>query len=306
MEGGQRLKALDFVIPEKRELLVASGGMPFVRPKIVGIDFTDAGDRALVRVRVQMLAKDAPGGYLSWVVTDTWLWKRNTWYLDLNDAKVQNPFQANAVAEDTQTAAKELDSKFKVLQTTIDLGVILQFESRKITVPVQYSGSSTVAVDIDSPGSVVSAETPLRVGPDTRELSVSFNSGDWEGPFTFPISLKIRNQAGSIERQVSIKGTVFAPLTIRQIPSPFPDVPGKEMQILVHNASDNPISIRSVSSDDKFETTELQSAIAPKSDGVIRMVRKAGDPPNYITIRLSEPLFGKSIYDFRLRVTSAP
>jgi hypothetical protein len=308
LESGQRLKALDLVLDEKRELLLATGGMPFVRPKIVGIDFTGNGDRALVRVAVQLLQKEAPGQYLSWVVTDTWVLRKNAWYLDLTDAKRQNPFQRDlAAAQALPGVLPDLDSKFKVGQTVFDLGVVQQGERRKIVIPVEYGGAESFAVDVASPGGLISAETPtLTIKPETKELTLWFDSRDWDGVFTIPVAIKVRNIPSPIERQISVHGSVFAPLTFRQSPSPFPNMPGQELRILVTNASDDPITINSVSTDDAFEVLEIPSPIAGKSEGIIRLGRKTTDPSNLVSIRLAQPVNGKSLYEFRIRLSSAP
>src|SRR5688572_12133686 len=124
MSSGQRLKALDFVLPEKREVFLAGGNMPFVQPKVTGIDFTDDTDHALVRVSVRLLAKEAPGGYLGWTVTDSWVWRKNTWFLDLQDAKSENPFQNElAKVQPLDAISKNLDSQFRLPQAVVDIGV---------------------------------------------------------------------------------------------------------------------------------------------------------------------------------------
>jgi hypothetical protein len=308
LESGQRLKALDLVLAEKRELLLATGGMPFLRPKITGIDFTGDGERALVRVSVQLVSKEAPGQYLSWVVTDTWVWKKNAWYLDLTDAKRQNPFQGNAAAAPgVPPVPSDLDSKFKVLQTVFDLGVVLQGERRKIVIPVEYGGAEPFAADVTSLGDLISAETqPLTIKPETKELTLWFDSREWDGAFTIPVAIKVRNSLVSTGWQISVRGSVFAPVAFRQSPSPFVDGPGQQLRILVHNASDETIVINSVSSDDAFEVLEIPSPIPGKSEGEIRLSRKTTDLSKLVTIRLAQPVNGKSLYLVQLRLSSAP
>src|SRR5436853_1539281 len=79
----QRLQALEFVLPEKKELYVSGNAPPIVKAKVIGIDLTSDINRAAIRVGLEALN---PGtGLASWTITDSWVWRRGNWYVELGN-----------------------------------------------------------------------------------------------------------------------------------------------------------------------------------------------------------------------------
>lgn len=311
LANSQRLKALEFVLPDKRELFLAGGNMPFVQPKVVGIDFTSDTDHALVRISVRLLAKEAPGGYFSWTVTDSWVWRRNAWFLDIQDTKNLNPFQKDLgiQSKPLDRISKDLDSKFRLSQPVVDVGVVLQGERRKISIPIQYSGETPLSLEIKAVGDLVSFDRESsRITSASKEVPLWLHSESWEGPFALPVSLMIQYEGVIVERRVSIMGSMFAPVRFRQDPSPFRNSQGQELKVFIHNATGKPITVSSVSTDDRFEILELPASIPVNADGVVRLSRKAdhADAPDHIFIRFAEPVNGRTIVAVPLRWISAP
>jgi hypothetical protein len=310
MASSQRLKALDFVLSEKRELFVAGGNMPFLEPKVIGVDFTSDPNRALVRIAVKLLAKEAPGGYLSWTVTDAWVWARNNWYLDVQDARTENPFRTDLekLAIPLDILNKDLDLILRFPQTAIDVGAVPRGERRKVSIPVQYTGATPISFEVKAPGNLLWTESDSSVlTAGSKEISVWLNSESWEGPFSLPVSLLMKYKGVTLERRLSLVGSVTVPVTFRQDPSPFKSGPGQALRLFVRNSTDKPVQIISVSTDDKFEIVELPPVIPPNSEGVILLSRKPDNaqPPERIYVRFAEPVNGLNLFTVPLRLSTS-
>src|SRR5437899_12725496 len=81
--SNQRFRALEFVLPEKRDLFVAGRAMPILKARVVGLDVTTDADRGAVRTTVDVLSTESASGSLTWTITDPWIWKDDNWYLSM-------------------------------------------------------------------------------------------------------------------------------------------------------------------------------------------------------------------------------
>src|ERR1700745_2280586 len=76
----QRLQALDFVLPEKKDLFFSGNVPPIVSAKVLGLDLTTDINHAAIRVNLEVL--NPLTGLSRWTATDSWVWRRGTWYVD--------------------------------------------------------------------------------------------------------------------------------------------------------------------------------------------------------------------------------
>ena len=85
ISSNQRFRALEFVLPEKRDLFVAGRALPILKAKVVGLDVTTNAERGAVRTAVEVLSTESPSGSLSWTITDPWVWKDDNWYISMEN-----------------------------------------------------------------------------------------------------------------------------------------------------------------------------------------------------------------------------
>src|SRR5437762_12140722 len=88
MASGQRLQAVEFVIPEKKNLFVSGNPLPILKADVVGLDLTPDREMATVRVSLSVLGTDLSAGQAGWTISDPWIWRRGNWYLDIQDASL--------------------------------------------------------------------------------------------------------------------------------------------------------------------------------------------------------------------------
>ena len=314
MAAGQRLKALDFVHPDKKEFLLSSGGMPFVNPQIIGVDFAADENRALVRVSVKLISPEAPTSALNWVVTDTWVWLRNNWFLDLQDSRTgANPFRgtpANKSVED-DALRKEAESQFKILDVSIDVGILNQVGVVRIPVRMEYTGDVPIHIESGLVSNLVMLEaaSTQAVTPQSKEFGLYIDTRAWVGPFAVSVPLKVRYKSIVLDRLIAVKGSVFAPLVATQFPPVFTNTPEQELKFVIRNNTDESVSIVSVGSQNVFQVLRRSDTIPANGEAEILLrlnptATTEGSP--ILRLNLGQPLAGKTEYEFKVRVGPTP
>ena len=313
MSANQRLKALDFVLPDKKEFLLSSGAMPFVNPQIVGIDFAGDVNHAAVRVSVTAIAQAAPSGRLSWIVTDTWVWDRNNWFLDLQDPKTEsNPFfSSKKVSRQPDPLLAEAAAQFKLLDTLVDVGTVPRGDLRKIPIHLEYTGDQGIYISSDLASEVLSldAASSQYLTSRTKELALLLDTESWDGPFVIPFPLKVHYKGVTLDRTVVVRGTVSTAISITQQPATFTNAPGQDLTLVLKNNTAQLLSILSVGSEAVFNVVRLPEPILPGNTGelILRLNSTAqADVNQRIRLNLSEPFMGKQDYYVTLRVRPTP
>src|SRR5262245_24724674 len=85
--AGQRLKAVQFVVPQKRDAFVSIATLPASGAKVAGIELTNDGTRATLRVQLTMLLSEAGVDRPAWVIQDHWVWRNNNWFVDVGSPR---------------------------------------------------------------------------------------------------------------------------------------------------------------------------------------------------------------------------
>ncbi len=313
LAANQRLKALEFVHPDKKEFLLSSGGLPFVSAQVLGIDFTGDTNRAAVRVSARAISRESASGQLSWVVTDTWIWDKNNWFLDLEDPKGgANPFASSRKpAADSDGLRAEAESRIKILDNVIQLGTVVRSELRRVPVRIEYTGDGAIWIESGMSSELVSVESisSQEITPESKDFALLLNTEAWEGPFAIPYPLKIHYKGITFERVVTVQGNIFAAITATQSPSPFTNVPGQDLVLSIRNNTDETVKVASIGTGGLFEVVRFPPTVPSngQADLVLKLKPNAkADPNQPIQLNLEQPLNGKRIYDLRLNVRPNP
>src|SRR5437879_4923930 len=72
--AGQRMKAAELILPERRARFLASGSLPWLEAKVIGIEFGEDATHASVRMAIKTLML-ASGNVANTVLNDPWTWK---------------------------------------------------------------------------------------------------------------------------------------------------------------------------------------------------------------------------------------
>src|SRR6266446_7398651 len=228
MLSGRRVQALEFILPEKKDLFLSGTPIPILSAKVIGLDLTSDPNRAAVRTSIETLSTDAASGRASWAITDFWIWRGDNWYLNLENPPDIFPRRGSNEPQVTEVQ-KQIEKTFELLRNPVDLGTLIQGQHLRFEIPIKYTSDFPVSVESGLANTLVDIEGPssLDVTSRSNHLVLLVDTEDWEGPFNIPLPLKIRSGAAAIERTLVVKGDVFAPIVFRQEPPDGPIEAGR-------------------------------------------------------------------------------
>src|SRR5206468_1416792 len=148
-------QALQYVLPEKKDLLLAGTPVPILKANVRGLDLTDTVDRAAVRVNLEVLAKESASGRLNWTITDVWVWRRDNWYLNLESPPSMFPKADVEGALDLKQVQRLIDTNFEILRNPVEVGTLNQGESLRIELPIRYNADLPLSVELALPNPIV-------------------------------------------------------------------------------------------------------------------------------------------------------
>ena len=300
MTSGQRLQALEFILPEKKELFLTGTPIPILKANVLGLDLTTAHDRAAVRINIEVLAKESASGRLNWTITDSWVWRRNNWYLNLESPPSVFPKSASAGALDLKEAQTLIDKNFEILRNPIDFGKLNEGQFLRMEVPIRYTGDLPVSVELALPNPLVDISAD-EITSHSNHLVLLVGAENWEGPFDLPLPLKIRQGAATVERTLRVKGSVFVPLAFRQSPPNGPIEEGREFSVFIRNNSSQQVGIRFISVDAKFSVLKRPETLPPDQEAEVVLKLRPGESPDRMYVQLDAPLEGRDMYTYRFR-----
>jgi hypothetical protein len=302
MAASQRTKALDFVLPEKKDTFLSGTSVPIVKAKVLGLDLTSNADQATVRVAIDILSGESASGFMNWTVSDTWIWKEGNWYL--NVAANAGMFHAGPAppAVNTKEVQKAIETNFQLLRHEIDLGTLVQGQyPPPVEIPIKYTGDLQLSLEVGLPNPVVSlAVISDTITSDTKNVVLQVSTENWDGPFTFPLPLKIRSGGAVVERLLVVKGSVFVPLVFRQSPADGP-VPGQEFSIFIRNNTDERAPIGPVVVDGKMDLLKKPEALLPHEEVELVFKTRPDETPDRLYLVLTSPIQGRSNYTYIIR-----
>ena len=300
----QRLRALEFVLPEKRDLFLSGKPTPILKAEVVGLDLTNDPGRAAVRVKLNVF--DVATGGLSWTITDSWIWERNNWFLEV--VSPPDLFRHGGPAE---TAAitriqQEIDQSFELLSNPVDLGTLNEGEHPRIEIPIKYTGNVPVSVDMQLENPLVSldASSSVDITSRTKSLVLLIGTENWEGPFNLPLPLKIRHEGATVERTLVVKGSVFVPIAFRQSPANGPIREGNEFSVFIRNNTSQKAGVTYIAVDGKLDILKQPRELLANQEAEVVLRLKPGESPDRLYLTLDTPLHGRDAYVYRFRNVS--
>lgn len=304
--GTDKVKALDYVLPEKRALMIGNPRLPYKNPQIAGLDLTPDPNRAKVRISLDVMASDISYGYWHSEMADQWVWTKNNWFLDLPDKPTKAMFKADPGANATviESIKADLDKNFVVAETVIDLGKIPHGDRRVFSIHFQYAGSNPAELQVGFPTEAILNDRGLRqLTNTTKELPLTLLSEFVDGDFVIPVTLKALVEGVFVERRVVVRGSAAAPLTFAQFPDLYEDSPTGKFAIRIRNNTSEAMRVIAVATDDAFSISDLPLALPANGEGTINLNRKATGPkPDKVYITIDPPTNGRSQFVYPIRV----
>jgi len=297
----QRLQALEFVLPEKKELYVSGNAPPIVKAKVIGIDLTSDINRAAIRVSVEALTPGA--GPAGWTITDDWVWRRGNWYLEVANPGDIFPKSGPATTVDVKKVQEEIKKTFEILQDPVDLGTLIQGDYSKFEVPIKYTGTAPISLELGLPNPIIDLdyESSFKITSGSTNLVLLVDATDWEGAFNLPLPLKIQSQGATLERTLVVKGSVFAPFTFRQSPPDRPLKAGDQFSVFMRNNTSQEVGIRSLSVDGKAMIQKEPKKLPPGQEVEVVLKLKPDDIPDKLYLGLETPIEGRDRFTYRLQ-----
>jgi len=300
--SNQRFRALEFVLPEKRDLFSAGRVMPILKAKVVGLDVTSNAERGAVRTTVEVLSTESASGSLSWTITDPWVWKDDNWYLSMENSPDVFPHSPVNEEIDIKEAQKQIEKNFHLLRDQIDLGTLLDGQYFNINVPIEYTGDLPLTIELGLPNPLVAlGQLPEPITSRSKNFVLLVGTDNWDGPFTLPLPLTIRYLTAAVERTVTVKGNVFHPVSFRQVPPNGPIEEGREFSVFVRNNTEQKVGVTGIIVDAKLDVLKRPEIILPHGEEEVVLKLRPGQIPDQLTLILDAPLHGRDRYSHRFR-----
>jgi hypothetical protein len=301
MLSGEYTKAVNLVLPEKRDLFLSSRSSPLLAARIVGLDLSDDPQIGKLRVELQAIVPDAGSDRTTWTTSQRWIWTKNNWYLDVGDPKLLLALGRPMGDANNAAIQKEIDQNLTVPVTDVDVGRLISGQRNSIEVGVDYKGTNPLAVDLAPPvPSFVATTESGFLQPGSKHFLIVFDTTDWSGPFSVPLAVRFRQGAASVQKIVHLHGEVFAPLTFRQVPA-GPLRSGDIVSIFIENHTSESVELSSVSVDNKLESVTSADVLPPNTETEFTFRVKPGEKPNVLSLITKEPVSGVRQFYFRFQ-----
>ena len=300
--SGRRLQALEFILPEKKDLFLSGTPIPILSAKMIGLDLTSDPSRAAVRTSIETLSTDAASGRASWAITDLWVWRGDNWYLNLENPPDIFPGRRSANEPGVAEVKKQIEKTFELLRNPVDLGTLIQGRHLRFEIPIKYTSDFPVSLESGLANTLVDLEGPssLDVTSRSNHLVLLVDTEDWEGPFNIPLPLKIRSGAAAIERTLVVKGDVFAPIVFRQEPPDGPIEAGRQFSLFIRNNTPQEAAFR-INTDTKFEILKRPETLLPNAETEVVLKLKSGESPDRLDLETGVPIYERTTFSYRFR-----
>jgi len=302
MVSNRRVQALEFVLPDKKDLFLSGNPMPILSAKVIGLDLTSDPNRAVVRTNIETFSKDVASGRATWSITDSWIWRGDNWYLNVESPPSIFPGGGSQKDADVTQTQKQIEKTFELLRNPMELGTLIEGQHLRFEIPIKYTGNFPVSIELGLSNPLVDLDSAssLEVTSRSDHLVLLVDTQDWEGPFTVPFPLKIRSGAATIERILVVKGEVFAPIVFRQ---ELPDGPievGRPFSLFIRNNTPQGAPFQ-INTDAKFEILKRPETLLPNAETEIVLKLKPNESPDRLYLELGAPIQGRAIFSYRFR-----
>ena len=301
LTSGQRLQALEFVLPEKKNSFLSGTPLPILQAKVQGVDLTTDPGQAIVRVSLNVLGVAATSGELNWTIADPWVWRGGNWYLNLES--LADLYAKGGALEkiNVKEVQQSIDTSFQILRNPIDLGRLTDGQHFSTDVPIQYTGDLPLSVELAISNPLVSLPVMDPITSLSKNLVLLVGTDSWEGPFELPLHLRIRYREAAVERTLMLKGEVFVPIAFRQDPPNGPIEEGREFSVFIRNNTGQEAGIRFISTDAKLDIMKQPQTLLPNQEAEVVFKLRRNQSPDNLYLQLDGPLNGREIYTYRFR-----
>jgi hypothetical protein len=298
---GQRARAVEYVLPSKREQFINRNSIPLNDARIAGISFTEDAERAIVAVEGKSILSVGIGLNEA-RIEEVWVWERNNWYADPYDPV--NPFSVLNAGPGREANLSELEQSFRLPATVINVGAVWYRDKPAFQVPIEYTGAFPLRLTgpEDDALVIVDKDTGELVSPGAKSFSIRILPGSHEGPFRLPVPITVHYRDVSVEKTLIVEGAIFVPLTFRQAPDPIPPiVPENGFELFVKNNTENPVVVQRVETDG-LNVEGIQEIPAGGEIRLVLTLRKGIRRflPQ-IVVTTAEPIRGRNRFPFTLR-----
>jgi len=299
---GQRSKALEFVLPARRDAFLASPPLPILGAHVVGIDVATDSMAATVRVEIESTDPDLTSRHSSWVITDRWAWNGGKWYADIGDPRDILALRNSVSGVDVEQTRKDLDRDIRLLKTTVDIGTVIGGDPVSVALPIVYDGKLQLNVEMAVPLPSLSVLAERGRNGNPGRFMLSFDSSNWDGPVSVPLTLRFRYFGATVDRSVTVLGSVFSPITFRQVPSDGPASPRDDISVFIKNNTGTAIPLQLLSTDNKADLVKSVSVLEANQETEVILRLKPDENSPILTLFPKEPVSGHGQFSYRLRI----
>jgi hypothetical protein len=305
LSEGKMIEVIEFIVPDKRNQVLAAGRPTFRNPEVIGVDLTDDPARVVVRVSVEMPAVGL-GTERAWTARDTWIRVDGRWLFE--PANYSGTWAAESISApgrpSPEELLKEISDSFRLVKDFFDVGTINEGERLAISVPIEYSGNSPIRIANSVPSNflILDGASTRAVRSTDTSFNLILDSEGWDGPFRFPLPLTVEYQGVTIEQTLTVAGNVFAPLTfgVLSVEDSSPD----DIRLYLRNNTEQRLEII-VNAEGKVAIEDHSTVLDPMSEGSIHFRRLPDvDPPNKFTVFVTPPVLGRQNFSFSFDFTS--
>jgi len=303
MATGQRLKALDFVVPEKKESFLASPAIPMTSAQVVGLNLTRNLSQATVRVQINAIAMTTAvtGPPPSFAVDSDWVWKAGTWYVDVGDPRQLMTAAGSSLPQSVEQMQKEIEDNLRLPKTLIDIGTVVRGPQVLSEIPVEYAGKLPLSVENASQYPFIFFGVQGgSVSQKSKHFQLRFDTSEWVGDFSIPIKVRFKHEAVSIERLITLQGNVFAPVTFRQVP-PDSATPDGRITVFIRNNTSERIELEYITVDGKLDVLKDAKVLEPNAETETVFRLRLGETPDNLLVLTRQPVRGIGVFAYHFR-----
>jgi hypothetical protein len=297
--SGDRLQALDFVLPEKKKLFISGSAAPVLKVEVLGLDLTGDINRGKVRIHLETLTLTGLG---NWITTDSWVWRDRNWYADVVNIADFFPKGGPGPLVDEKQVRQELETKFEILRNPLDIGALINGDISTFEVPIRYAGDAPISIEVGLPNPLLDIDNASRqISPGSTNFILVVDTTNWEGSFDFPLPLKIQSQGVTVERVLHVKGNVLVPLAFRQVPPEVQLALGKEFSVFLRNNTKQEAEIQFLTVGGKLDILTDLKNLPPDQEVKVDFRYRPDQIPDTMEVRLRTPIQGRSSFTYRFR-----
>jgi hypothetical protein len=275
----QRFQAASYITLSDRNKFQAGATPPFRNPKLKSIELSANRTEATVTVVVQRIIPELRGE-VEWPVTQQWRFEKVNWYCRYEPDLPILP-GARPTPQQLEIARKEIRKRFRFEKTAFDFGTVRQGKNVLLTLKYSLSGADPASLTLKAPSHSVDSclncsrerdinivnqglhanEQKLLPGTN-QELTIEVPTWSYDGPVRERFSLIAKVQDVDVSFEFSVKGNVYAPVSM--IPSILRFKKGeRKKEVVMRNNSKSDLEVNRAISETRAITFEPLPARIP-------------------------------------------